>query len=171
MIKLSSIKLNPNNPRLIRDDRFKKLVKSISEFPKMMELRPIIIDSYNMILGGNMRYRALKELKYKDISDTWVKKASELTEEEKQKFIIEDNVSFGQWDLDLLANEWDNDKLENWGLELEEKDILKKQIIEIIPYNKSHILISYPPELHTKVNEAVELLLQESDIEIERSSN
>jgi hypothetical protein len=136
-----------------------------------MELRPIIIDSYNMILGGNMRYRALKELKYKDISDTWVKKASELTEEEKQKFIIEDNVSFGQWDLDLLANEWDNDKLENWGLELEEKDILKKQIIEIIPYNKSHILISYPPELHTKVNEAVELLLQESDIEIERSSN
>jgi hypothetical protein len=170
-MKISEIHINPQNPRIIKDDRFKKLVKSISEFPKMMELRPIIIDSYNMILGGNMRYRALKELKYKDISDTWVKKASELTEEEKQKFIIEDNVSFGQWDLDLLANEWDNDKLENWGLELEEKDILKKQIIEIIPYNKSHILISYPPELHTKVNEAVELLLQESDIEIERSSN
>jgi DNA modification methylase len=117
-VKLSQIYINPNNPRIIKDDRFLKLVKSISEFPKMMELRPIIVDSDMMILGGNMRFKALKELKYKDIPDTWVKRADELTEEEKQRFIIEDNIPFGEWDWDTLANEWDQDKLIEWGLDI-----------------------------------------------------
>jgi len=117
-MKLSEIHINPLNPRLIKDDRFKKLVKSISEFPKMMELRPIIIDSDMQILGGNMRFKALKELKYKDVPDEWVKRADELTDEEKQRFIIEDNVGFGEFDWEMLANEWDADLLADWGLEL-----------------------------------------------------
>ena len=171
LVKLSDIHTNPSNPRIIKDDRFKKLVKSISEFPKMMDLRPIIIDSEGLILGGNMRFKALKELKYKDIPALWVKRADSLTEEEKQRFIIEDNVPFGEWDWDVLANEWDAEKLTEWGLELDESNKIEKKIIEIIPYNKSHILISYPPELHSKVNEAIELLIDNSDIEIERSSN
>ena len=117
-MKLSEIHTNPSNPRLIKDDRFKKLVKSISEFPKMMELRPIVIDSNMQILGGNMRFKALKELKYKDVPELWIKRADSLTDEEKQRFIIEDNVPFGEWDFDILANEWDKEKLIEWGLEL-----------------------------------------------------
>ena len=117
-MKLSELHINPDNPRIIKDDKFKKLVKSISEFPKMMELRPIVTDEDSMILGGNMRFKALQELKYKDIPDDWVKKASELTEEEKQRFIIEDNVPFGEWDWETLANEWDQEQLIEWGLEI-----------------------------------------------------
>jgi len=115
-MKLSSIHSNPSNPRLIKDDRFKKLVKSIEEFPKMMALRPIIVDAGGMILGGNMRYKALKELKYKEVPDEWVRRADELTDEEKQRFIIEDNVPFGEWDFGLLGG-WDKDLLLEWGIE------------------------------------------------------
>lgn len=117
-MKLSDIHSNPSNPRLIKDDRFKKLVKSIEEFPKMMALRPIIVDADGMILGGNMRFKALKELKYKEVPDEWVKRADSLTDEEKQRFIIEDNVPFGEWDFDILANEWDAVQLAEWGLEI-----------------------------------------------------
>lgn len=125
-MNLSEIHINPLNPRIIKDERFKKLVKSISEFPKMMSLRPIIVDADGMILGGNMRFKALKELKYKDIPDAWVKRASELTDEEKQRFIIEDNVPFGEWDFDILANEWDADQLAEWGLEIPDFAVNKK---------------------------------------------
>jgi len=117
-MKLSEIHINPNNPRLIKDERFKKLCKSIEEFPKMMVLRPIIIDTEGMILGGNMRFKALKELGYKDIPDEWVKRDGDLTEAEKQRFIIADNIGFGEYDWDVLANEWDKDELLKWGLEL-----------------------------------------------------
>jgi hypothetical protein len=116
-VKLSAIHINPNNPRLIKDDRFKKLCKSIEEFPKMMKLRPIIVDAEGMILGGNMRFKALKELKYKEVPDGWVKRADELTTEEKQRFIIEDNVPFGEWDW-LTLEGWDKQQLAEWGLEL-----------------------------------------------------
>jgi len=84
----------------------------------MLELRPIVIDDDGTILGGNMRFRALLELGYKELPDSWVRKASELTDEEKQRFIIEDNVPFGEWDWEKLANEWDDKLLEEWGLEL-----------------------------------------------------
>jgi len=94
-----------------------KLVKSIEEFPKMMKLRPIVIDNSGMVLGGNMRLKALQHLKFKEIPDEWVKRADELTEDEKQRFIAVDNVGFGEWDFDILANEWDAVKLEEWGLE------------------------------------------------------
>jgi DNA modification methylase len=115
---LSEIKPNPNNPRIIKDDKFKKLVASIKEFPQMLELRPIVVDADNISLGGNMRLKALQELGYKEIPETWVKKASELTEEQKQQFIIKDNVGFGEWDWEMLANEWDSEKLVEWGLDL-----------------------------------------------------
>ena len=117
-MKLSEIHCNPKNPRLIKDDRFKKLCQSIKEFPKMMALRPIIIDADSMILGGNMRFKALKELGYKDVPDEWVKRDSELTEAEKQRFIIADNIGFGEYDWDVLANEWDKDDLIEWGLDI-----------------------------------------------------
>lgn len=117
-MKITEIYSNPDNPRLIKDDKFKKLVKSISEFPKMMELRPIITDEKGMILGGNMRFKALCELKYKDIPDGWVKRADELTDEEKRRFIASDNIGFGEWDWDVLANEWDQEELISWGLDI-----------------------------------------------------
>lgn len=116
-MNLSELKPNPNNPRVIKDERFKKLVNSIKEFPKMMRLRPIVVDDDNMILGGNMRLRALQELNYTEIPDEWVARASDLTEEERKRFIIVDNVGFGENDLDMLANEWELEDLDNWGVE------------------------------------------------------
>lgn len=128
-IKLSSIKTNPNNPRLVKDDKFKKLCNSIEYFgDKMLPLRPIVIDEDDIILGGNMRYKALKHLGYKEIPSEWVKKANDLTEEDKNEFIIKDNVGFGNWEWDVLANEWDVDLLNEWGLDLpdfEEPDLLE----------------------------------------------
>jgi hypothetical protein len=115
-MKIAELKSNPNNPRLIKDDKFKKLCTSIEQFPKMMELRPIIIDENNIILGGNMRFNALKHLGYKELPSEWVKQASELTEEQKQEFIVKDNVGFGEWDWDILANEWEAEKLAEWAV-------------------------------------------------------
>lgn len=120
MIKISSIKPNPNNPRIIKDDKFKKLVQSIKDFPKMMELRPMVINSDNIVLGGNMRLKALKELGYKEIPKEWVKSADDLTEDEQRQFIIKDNIGFGEHDWDMLANEWDLSELEDWGLDVPE---------------------------------------------------
>lgn len=117
-IKLSSLKPNPDNPRVIRDHKFEKLCESIKNFPKMMKLRPIVVDAENIILGGNMRLRALQFLGYKEIPAEWVKKASDLTDEEKKQFIVKDNVGFGEWDWEDLANNWDADKLEEWGLDI-----------------------------------------------------
>jgi len=115
-MKLKDIKPNPNNPRVLRDEKFAKLKQSIQEFPKMLSLRPIVIDENNVVLGGNMRLRALQDLGYTDIDDTCVKYAKDLTEEEKQRFIIADNVAFGEWDWDTLANDWEVVDLEAWGL-------------------------------------------------------
>jgi hypothetical protein len=115
--KISEIKENPNNPRVIKDDRFEKLKKSISEFPKMMKLRPMIINEDNIVLGGNMRLKALQHLGYKEVPDDWVRRAEELTEDEQRRFIIADNVGFGEHDWDMLAKEWNVDELADWGLE------------------------------------------------------
>ena len=115
IVKINSIKTNPKNPRLIKDDKFKKLVKSIQEFPQMLELRPIVVDENNIILGGNMRYKACVEAGLKEI---YILKAEDLTEEQKDEFIVKDNVGFGEWDWDILANEWDTEKLQDWGLSL-----------------------------------------------------
>jgi len=117
-MKLSKIKGNPNNPRIIKDDKFKKLVKSINDFPKMMALRPIVVDENFIVQGGNMRLKALQEIGFKDIPDEWVKQVKDLSEDEKKQFIIKDNVGFGEWDWDDLANNWDANLLNEWGLDL-----------------------------------------------------
>lgn len=118
MIELKTIEPNPNNPRVIKDDKFAKLVKSIKEFPKMMELRPMVVNNDNIVLGGNMRLKALKELGYKSIPKEWVKKADQLTEEEQRRFIIADNVGFGEHDWEMLQQDWDLEELEDWGLDV-----------------------------------------------------
>lgn len=109
--KISEIKANPNNPRLIKDDKFANLVKSIKDFPEMLELRPIVVNKDMIILGGNMRYKACKEAGLKEIP---VIVADNLTEEQEREFLIKDNVSGGEWDWDMLANEWDKEELEEW---------------------------------------------------------
>jgi DNA modification methylase len=115
LIKLNKIKSNPNNPRIIKDVKFKKLVTSIKEFPEMLEKRPIVVDENLIVLGGNMRTKACKEAGLKEV---WVDIVDNWSEEQKKEFIIKDNSGFGEWDWDVLANEWDADKLNDWGLDL-----------------------------------------------------
>lgn len=115
IVKISEIRANPNNPRIIKDEKFKKLVQSIKDFPEMLNLRPIIIDDDMIVLGGNMRLKALKELKYTEVP---IVKASNLTEEQKKEFIIKDNVGYGEWDWEDLANNWDTAQLNDWGLDV-----------------------------------------------------
>ena len=116
LMKLSDIKANTNNPRLIKDDKFKKLVESVKDFPEMLELRPIVVNKNMIILWGNMRHRAAIEAGLKEIP---VIVADNLTEEQEREFLIKDNVSGGEWDWDILANEWDKDELEEWGLDVQ----------------------------------------------------
>ena len=115
VVKISEVKANPSNPRVIKNDKFKKLVNSIKEFPQMLEIRPIVVNEENIVLGGNMRLKACKEAGLKEVH---IIKASNLTEEQQREFIVKDNVGFGDWDWDLLANDWDVDKLDEWGLDL-----------------------------------------------------
>ena len=114
-VPINEVKSNPNNPRIIKDDKFKKLVASIKELPQMLELRPIVVNEDMIVLGGNMRLKACKEAGLKEIP---IIKASELNEEQQRAFIIKDNVGFGEWDWDALANEWDAEQLEEWGLDV-----------------------------------------------------
>lgn len=106
-MKLSQIKKNPTNPRVIKDEKFKKLIDSLRGFPEMLKLRPMVLNSEGMVLGGNMRLAALKELGYKEIPDEWVKWAEDLTDEQQREFIIKDNVGYGDWDFKDLTENWD----------------------------------------------------------------
>jgi hypothetical protein len=119
LVKISQVKPNPKNPRIIKDDKFKKLVKSIQEFPDMLNKRPLVVftdtDGKFVVLGGNMRLKACKEIGLKEIP---IIVADEWTEEQKNEFLIKDNVGFGEWDWDMLANEWDVEKIQDWGLDL-----------------------------------------------------
>ena len=115
LVKINEVKPNPKNPRLIKDDKFKKLVKSIQDFPQMLEIRPIVVDENNIVLGGNMRLKACKEAGLKEV---FIVRAENLTKEQKDEFIVKDNVGFGEWDWDILANEWDVEKIQDWGLDL-----------------------------------------------------
>ena len=108
------IKLNPDNPRFIRDESFNKLVQSIKDFPEMLELRPIVVNEQMVVLGGNMRLRACKEAGLKEVPYI----VAHLTEQEEKEFIIKDNIGFGDWDWDLIANEWEVDLLDDWGLDV-----------------------------------------------------
>jgi ParB-like chromosome segregation protein Spo0J len=115
LVKISEVRLNPNNPRQIKDEKFKNLVQSIKDFPEMLDIRPIVVNTDMVILGGNMRFRACKEAGLKQVP---VIVADNLTEDQQREFLIKDNVSGGEWDWDLLANEWDVEQLEKWGLDI-----------------------------------------------------
>lgn len=114
LININKIKLNPNNPRTIKDYKFDKLVKSIKDFPKMLELRPIVVDNEYMVLGGNMRLKACQEAGVKKV---FIIKAEDLTDEQKEEFIIKDNINYGDWDLDKISENWDEDVLQDWGFD------------------------------------------------------
>jgi hypothetical protein len=151
MIKLSTIKSNPNNPRVIKDEKFEKLKKSIQDFPKMMELRPMVINADNIVLGGNMRLKALKELGYKELPDEWVKRAEDLTEDEQRQFIIKDNVGFGEHDWEMLASEWDVEQLEDWGLDVPAFETLQENISN----EKDNEHLSQPEHLDRWLNSSI----------------
>ena len=148
---ISSIKPNPNNPRLIKDDKFKKLVKSIQEFPEMLNLRPIVVNADSVVLGGNMRLKACKEAGLKQVP---VILAEDLTEEQQKQFIIKDNVGFGEWDWEDLANNWNAEELSEWGLDIPDIDKIDKledgeelefeQSVQLIP-PKEYIMIMAEP--------------------------
>jgi DNA modification methylase len=136
-VKLSEIKTNPNNPRLIKDDKFHQLVKSIQEFPKMLEIRPIVVNSDMIVLGGNMRLKACKEAGIKEIPIIF---ADDLTEEQQREFIIKDNVGFGEWDWEMIANEWDSEQLEEWGLDIPDFEVKEELSAEEDDFDEA------PPE-------------------------
>jgi DNA modification methylase len=115
LVNINKVRTNPNNPRIIKDDKFQKLVKSIQEFPQMLEIRPIVVNDKMIVLGGNMRLKACQEAGLKEIP---IIKASNLTEEQQKEFIIKDNVGFGEWDWNDLANNWDANELSEWGLDI-----------------------------------------------------
>ena len=117
-MKVSTLKKNPSNPRQIKGDKLDKLKASVGGFQKMMALRPMIVDENNVVLGGNMRLAAIKALGLKEIPDEWVKKVDDLTADEKAQFIITDNSSFGEYDWEIVANEWDSYPLTEWGLDV-----------------------------------------------------
>ena len=153
-IATSKIKLNPNNPRLIKDEKFKKLVKSIKDFPEMLDIRPIVVNADMIILGGNMRYKACVEAGLKEIP---VIVADNLTEEKQREFLIKDNTSGGEWDWEMLANEWDAEELGDWGLDvptfspavdysiLDDEDV-SKQLEEMTDGVKKAIQIEFEAE-------------------------
>ena len=157
-MKLSQLKANPKNPRIIRDDKFKKLVASIEGFPEMMEKRPMVcvtdVDGKLFPLGGNMRLRAIQELGMKEIPDSWVTLADDWTQEKRAEFTIKDNASFGEWNYDDLANEWDAEQLSDWGVDVpisDKIDDMKDGDIIDIPQSvqleppKEYILIMAEP--------------------------
>jgi DNA modification methylase len=123
-VKISEVKSNPNNPRIIKDDKFQKLVKSIKEFPEMLNIRPIVVNADMVVLGGNMRLKACKEAGLKEVA---IIKAEELTEDQQKQFIIKDNVGFGEWDWEDLANNWDAEQLTDWGLDIPD---FKPEVLE-----------------------------------------
>lgn len=114
-VKISEVKVNPNNPRLIKDDKFAKLVKSIQDFPQMLKIRPIVVNSDMVVLGGNMRLKACKEAGLKEVP---IIIADELTEEQQREFLVKDNISGGEWNWEMLANDWDTEQLDAWGLDI-----------------------------------------------------
>ena len=123
-VKISEVKSNPNNPRIIKDDKFQKLVKSIKEFPEMLNIRPIVVNADMVVLGGNMRLKACKEAGLKEVA---IIKAEDLTEDQQKQFIIKDNVGFGEWDWEDLANNWDAEQLTDWGLDIPD---FKPEVLE-----------------------------------------
>ena len=159
IVKISAIKANSKNPRVIKDDKFKKLVKSIREFPDMLNKRPLIcftdVDKKYVVLGGNMRLKAAQEIGLKEmpiiLADDW-------TQEQKDEFLIKDNVGFGEWNWDDLANEWDPEKLKDWGVNVwQPSDVNLDDFFEESNETKevkNKIVLEYTNEEFALVNEA-----------------
>lgn len=164
-VKISEVKSNPNNPRIIKDDKFQKLVKSIKEFPEMLNIRPIVVNADMVVLGGNMRLKACKEAGLKEVA---IIKAEDLTEDQQKQFIIKDNVGFGEWDWEGLANQWDENELAEWGLDipafnvskdldysiLDEADV-SDQLSEMTSNVKKAIQIEFEAEHYEEASELV----------------
>ena len=125
--KISDVKVNPNNPRLIKDDKFAKLVQSIKDLPQMLAIRPIVVNTDMVVLGGNMRLKACKEAGLKEVP---IIIADNLTEEQQREFLIKDNVSGGEWDWQMLANDWDTEQLNDWGLDI--ANFEPEQVLEAV---------------------------------------
>lgn len=159
ILKISEIKLNPENPRFIKDDKFKKLVNSIKEFPEMLKIRPIVVNSDMVILGGNMRFKACKDAGLDEIP---VIVANGLTVDQQREFLIKDNVSGGEWDWNALQN-WDADELNEWGLDLpdlketEKLSLLEFESIYYEPKNKPEIELKDCLNLE-KFNKKIEII-------------
>ena len=127
VVKISEVKVNPNNPRLIKDDKFAKLVQSIKDLPQMLAIRPIVVNADMIVLGGNMRLKACKEAGLKEVP---IIIADNLTEEQQREFLIKDNVSGGEWDWQMLANDWDTEQLNDWGLDI--PNFEPEQVLEAV---------------------------------------
>jgi len=152
---ISQIKPNPENPRIIKDHKFKQLVESIKSFPQMLELRPIVIDENNVVLGGNMRLKACIEA---GLTDVPVVQAKDLTDLQKKEFIVKDNVGYGEWDWEDLANNWDEQLLTEWGLDIPNFAIAPSDD-ELIGNEKNN-----PPTIKITFASIEELQCAEADI-------
>lgn len=159
-VKIDSIFENPENPRTINKVKFKKLVKSVREFPEMLKLRPIVVNKEMGILGGNMRFKACQELKLKEV---YIIQATDLTDSQVEQFIIKDNVGYGDWEWDMLANSWDIDKLEDWGVNV--PTIKNTELLSGLEYKPMYYEPRKEPNINledcldlTKYNEKIKAL-------------
>jgi hypothetical protein len=162
-VSIDQVIKNPNNPRNIKSDKFDKLVTSIKEFPEMLKLRPVVVNQDMIVLGGNMRLEACKKAGLKEVP---IIRADQLTEEQQREFIIKDNVGFGDWDWDILANKWDNEQLNEWGLDvwqpeeevdysiLDEEDV-EDQLQDMADGVKKAIQIEFEPDHYDEAYELV----------------
>jgi ParB-like chromosome segregation protein Spo0J len=165
-VKIEEVKPNPNNPRIITDDKFKKLVKSIKQFPKMLELRPIVVNEDMEVLGGNMRLKACKEA---GLTEVTIIKANDLTPEQEKEFVIKDNVGYGDWDWSMLEKQYDDETLLDWGIDLpefnldnldysildEEEEELQEELENMKGSIRKAIQIEFEPEHYEEANELV----------------
>ena len=175
-MKTSKLKFNPNNPRKCSKDKLEKLCASITNFPQMMTLRPIVYDPVTMhVLGGNQRLAAIRKLGMKEIPDEWAIAATDLTPEQQKEFVLRDNVQFGDWDFEMLSAEFGEFDLEEMGMDMPDietkiKDIDEKNK-EIRPIKKVHYLISVPIDLVLDVQDIIKAIRELDGIEISQSQN
>lgn len=149
-VKIGEVKKNPNNPRIIKNDKYKKLVKSIIDFPEMLEVRPIVVDEDNIVLGGNMRLKACKDA---GLEEVYIIRFENLPEERKKEFIVKDNVGYGEWDWDLLEVDWDIKALEDWGLDWGGKEEKEPELPgemtlnEAIDFESNYIVLKFSKDI------------------------
>lgn len=173
-VNIKEVLSNPDNPRTIKDEKFKKLVASIKEFPEMLEIRPIVVDENMITLGGNMRLKACKTAGLKEV---FIIRANELTEDQKKQFIVKDNSSFGEWDFHALEKDFDFELLSDWGIDVPEVSKIINETLkepkkdELKPYKKTHILLSFSPEKIMELKPFIDKILELEFVEYEQSSN